>query len=547
MSGKWNSLRTQPPFDPSTMLLLTDGPVICNAANSTNWWRLSPDTTGGYLNGTWSQLASMKNARLYYASAVLADGRVFVAGGEYAGSYVEAELAAAEIYDPLLDQWSDLPIPPGWTRIGDAPCCVLTDGRVLLGDITNPQAAVWDPAANTWTPTKQKDDACSEESWTLLPDGTVLTAECTNHPKAERYFPYTNEWSPAGTTPAGSDLVESASIEIGPAVLLPDGRVFAIGATGYTAIYDPAAASGQPNWTAGPSFEQLRQAKDAPACLLPNGRVLCTVGTAAVGESYPGPTYFYEFDGTTLVKVDDPPNAADKNAGPYEGRLLLLPTGDVLFAKSGEVYVYTPDPASGVPSDAWRPVILNGPTVVAPGQTYPLQGYQLNGLSQAVSYGDDASMATNYPIVRVDASGQVFYARTFGMSYMGVAGGQANTEQICQVTFPPNLPNGKATLRVVANGIASLPIPIAITAMPAPPLDFFAINMLKASLESGPIWLTDSHGPSPILYDGEPDAPTKAVEDEVRRIYADLIASYTRLRELGRTFFVPGKNARTWK
>jgi hypothetical protein len=541
MPGKWTSLTTQPPFDPSTMLLLTDGTVICNVSNGQNWWKLSPDGGGGYINGSWSPIASMKNARLYYASAILADGRVFVAGGEYNGGNSEVELDAAEIYDPISDQWSDLPTP-GWGHVGDAPCCVLADGRLLLGDISSPQAAVWDPVSKKWTPTGPKDNACSEETWTLLPDGSVLTAECTNHPKAERYIPASNSWIPAGSIPAEHDLVEKVSIEIGPALLLPSGKVFAIGATGHTAIYTPDPdPTKEGSWAGGPSFDELRQAKDAPACLLPNARVLCTVGTAAVGESYPGPTYFYEFDGATLVKVDDPPNAADTSAGPFDSRLLLLPTGDVLFAKSGEIWVYTPDAASGRPDPAWLPVISSAPSVVAPGGTYPLEGYQLTGLSQAVSYGDDATMATNYPIVRIDIAGSVYYARTSGFSDMGVARGKS-VKQSCQVTFPPNLPQGNAMLSVITNGIQSQATPIAISTMPAPPFDLVTLNILKNSLKSGPLWLMDAHGPSPMLLHGSPPQPNaQKAEAEVREIYSDLVASYTRLRELGRSLLPPGK------
>jgi hypothetical protein len=541
MPGKWTTLTTQPPFDPATMLLLTDGTVICNSSNSQNWWKLSPDTGGGYINGSWSQVASMKNARLYYASAVLPDGRVFVAGGEYNGGNSEVELDAAEIYDPISDRWSDMPTP-GWGHVGDAPCCVLTDGRLLLGDIASPQAAIWDPASKAWTPTGPKDDTCSEETWTLLPDGSVLTAECTNHPKAERYIPASNSWIPASSIPAGSDLVEQASSEIGPALLLPNGKVFAVGATGHTAIYTPDPDPAKEGvWTAGPSFDQLRQAKDAPACLLPNGRVLCTVGTAAAGEKYPGPTYFYEFDGAILIKVDDPPNAADTSAGPFDSRLLLLPTGDVLFAKSGEMWMYTPDVCSGQPDPAWLPMISSAPSVVAPGGTYPLAGYQLTGLSQAVSYGDDAAMATNYPIVRIDVAGLVFYARTFGFSDMGVARGK-NLTQSCQATFPQNLPLGNAMLSVISNGIRSQATPVVVSTMPAPPFDSATLNILKNSLKNGPLWLIDAHGPSPLLLHGEappPNAP--AVEAEVRKLYSDLIASYSRLRELGRSVFPPGK------
>ena len=47
--------------------------------------------TGNYANGTWSQLASLpvingtQYAPLYFASAVLPDGRVLIMGGEFNG------------------------------------------------------------------------------------------------------------------------------------------------------------------------------------------------------------------------------------------------------------------------------------------------------------------------------------------------------------------------------------------------------------------------------------------------------------------------------
>src|SRR5580693_6500536 len=88
MPGSWQPLANQPTFNASTMLLLTDGTVMAQESNGTAWWRLTPDEWGDYTNGTWSPLAPMIDARLYYASAVLADGRVFVAGGEYNGGSV---------------------------------------------------------------------------------------------------------------------------------------------------------------------------------------------------------------------------------------------------------------------------------------------------------------------------------------------------------------------------------------------------------------------------------------------------------------------------
>jgi len=449
------------------MLLLTDGTILCRAddgsqAGGKDWWRLSPDSSGSYIKGGWSKVAPMKDSRRYFASAVLADGRVFVAGGEYSDS--GSDLNSAEVYEPDRDQWIGMVTPPTWTAVGDAPCCVLADGRLLLGSIMSPAAAVLDPASNGWTATNNKDDVSTEETWTLLPDGAVLTVECRGHPKAEKYLPGRNAWVSAGLLP--TDLVQSSSLEIGPAVLLPDGRVFAVGATGHTAFYRPASLPDQPgNWVAGPDFPRdpsntQLAAKDAPACLLPNGNVLLVVSPVAEGtdgRSYPGPSYFYELQGTSLVKTPDPSNS---NQPSFAGRLLLLPTGQALFSNgSADVEIYTPD---GTPNPAWHPEITDCASSLSAGQPYTLRGRQLNGLSQGVSYGDDVSAATNYPLVQLKtiASGRVWYCRTFGHSSMGVATGQA----IVQTTFvvPPTVDNGPAELVVIANGIPSAPWSISV-------------------------------------------------------------------------------------
>ena len=84
----WTPLTHQPTFGAGTALLLTDGTVMVQDAAFTNpnhWWRLKPDSSGSYVNGTWTQLASLPSGYdpLYYASAVLPDGRLVIVGGEY--------------------------------------------------------------------------------------------------------------------------------------------------------------------------------------------------------------------------------------------------------------------------------------------------------------------------------------------------------------------------------------------------------------------------------------------------------------------------------
>ena len=62
---------------------------------------------------------------------------------------------------------------------------MLADGRVLFGAIGSSQTAVWDPMNSTWvvagtafgTQANTKVGNCNEETWTLLPDGSVLTVE----------------------------------------------------------------------------------------------------------------------------------------------------------------------------------------------------------------------------------------------------------------------------------------------------------------------------------------------------------------------------------
>jgi len=230
MASPWKQLNNTPSFSVDTMLLLTDGSVMCHEYETPNWHKLVPDAKGDYVKGTWQAMTALPanaplaqngpvDAPLYYASAVLKDSRVFVAGGEY-NVVSQVDLLTAQIYDPVADSWSSVPTPPGWSNIGDAPCCVLPDGKVLLGDINSTRTAIFDPIARSWSPGGNKDDNSSEESWTLLPNHTVLSAEVNNHPKAEKYVVHTNTWVSAGAVPAAADLVlnvPGASIEIGPA------------------------------------------------------------------------------------------------------------------------------------------------------------------------------------------------------------------------------------------------------------------------------------------------------------------------------------------
>jgi uncharacterized protein (TIGR03437 family) len=444
----WQPLKNQPPipapFIPIHGLLLTDGTIIVQGFCSSNWYRLTPDMFGSYANGTWSSMPSMQSgySPAFYSSAVLADGRVIVIGGEYNNSAVNCTDPAnvvdtnlGAIYDPTVDTWTPLAGPPGWSKIGDAPNVVLPDGSFLLGNISSTQVAKLDPASMTWTNLKStnKADQSFEEGWTLLPDGTVLTVDISNGTQSETYNPATDTWTPAGSTVV--PLISGS--EIGGGVLRPDGTVFVTGATGHTSIYDYRSRK----WSPGPDFPILGgiqlNAGDWPGALLPNGNVLVSGDTDSADRAY------FEFDGKQLNPVP----------AFYAQDLLLLPTGQVLNS-TGTMSIYTP---SGNPDSGWAPTISSAPTIVFLGQTYTISGTQFNGLSQGVNYGDEAQAATNYPLVRITnpATMHVFYCRTHNHSTMGVATG--TTPVSTQFDVPQSIESGPSILEVVANGIASSP------------------------------------------------------------------------------------------
>jgi hypothetical protein len=462
------------------LFLMTDGTVLMNENNNgygtRRWWKLTPDNTGSFITGTWSRVADSLNARKYFSSAVLADGRLIVCGGEYSdgsGTNSQDESNLCEIFDPVANTWTTIAPPTGWTQIGDGACSLLPDGKFYIGNLNDKRTVLFDPANGTWTAKASKGDISSEESWVLMPNNTIVTAQCNSHPSSEKYTIATDSWLNEGNIPV--DLVENSSIEIGPAVLLPDGRAFFVGATGTTAIYtmQPANSASSP-WSSGPNIPSSRKqtlgSKDGPGCLMVNGNVLFPVAPVdGVSANYLSPCTFLEFDGTNIISSTDVPN---NNCPTYVGRLLLLPNGEIMWAREDGSAYYSFQ-YKGAPDNAWRPVITSCPNLVAGGSTIQISGRQFNGLSQAVGYGDDYSAATNYPLVRIrnKATGHIRYCRTFNhtttnaagntVPSMGVATGNAIITTNVQI--PPDLETGESELFVIANGIASEKTDVTIT------------------------------------------------------------------------------------
>ena len=496
MASPWTPLKNPPPIGtPGTMLLESNGTVLVHdepdnntTGGTTAWYKLTPDSKGSYIDGTWSRIASMPAGYtpLYFASAILPDGRMIVEGGEYIGENAVWSNKGA-IYNPVTNTWASVAPPKGWTNIGDAASDVLANGTFMLQHpcntcLTNPEDTVDDALLNaktlTWTviPGTGKEDPNDEEGWNLEPSGQLLTVDVWGLPEGQLYNPGTKTWSFAGAMPVGGNPVNPFPVvEIGPQVEMPGGNTFVVGAGSSTqepptacttdaetqnALYHYKAGTAG-TWTAGPEIPAIGNEEydstDGPGSILPDGNVLFDVSACV----YNTPTHFFVYNAgsNTLTQVPDVPNAPNDSS--FYTRMLALPNGQVLFNDgSSQMEVYT---AGGTPNASWKPSITSlSSTTLAPGSTYALSGKQLAGLDQGAAYGDDAQDNTNFPLVRItnSATGVVTYARTSDWTSVSVAPG---TRSSTKFTLPSGTPAGKSTLVVVANGIASPPSMVTIS------------------------------------------------------------------------------------
>jgi hypothetical protein len=490
------ALTNQPPVPVFLAVLLTNGSILVQAdpnpptTSAANFYILTPDANGDYSKGTWKAAASPPAGYSPWATneAVLPDGRVLFVGGEYNHDEYSIPFKPSALtnmsatYDPATDKWTMIPAPAGLDYIGDVATVVLPNGHVVIGDKLFKRMWQFDPTTNQWSAQSFSGypaNDFAEMGFTLLPNGSVLTADVRNAPNSYHWIPSTGVWVSDGPTgpnlaeltgspitygPAPQQTVGGVSYgpgpagtyiapgEIGPSILRPDGTVFWTGAapagqTAHTAVYHPgatAAVSG--TWSAGPDIPNNDNADDSSAALLVNGNVLLAGKSDAL----------YEFDGGKFTQtVAAPANAIGIFLLPLpNGQVLVLTPGQATLAK-----VYTP---TGGPQPGWAPTITTAPSAVTRGQTYSVTGTQFNGLSEAASYGDELNAATNYPLVRITntATGHVFYARTHGFS-MGVATGA--TPVTTQFDVPANAETGASTLVVVANGIASAPVNVTVS------------------------------------------------------------------------------------
>lgn len=382
-----------PPFGPEetfpatgAQLLLTDGSVLVqnfNFPHTGEVWKLTPDAFGSYVNGTWSQVASLPDgySPANFASAVLPDGRVIIEGGYYNGPYYDVEFTnLGAIYDPVTDSWTSVNPPEFFANgvtgqpmlpIGPAQCVVLEDGTFMLADSLSLQSALLDAKTLTWRPVgHNKFDVNTQEGWTLLPNGKVLTVDTfvagpysnTLPGNSELFNPKTGLWSATDDT-FQVPLTDFVTATIGPQVLRPDGTVFVVGGyySGNTAIYNSRTAT----WSPGP--------------------VLPAAGTAPIGEQ-------------PVVIIDAPVGAV----GTYTAKRGAQAVSQGFFDVSGPI-------VPTVPANADTPVAPLPPGSIA---LIATDGFGTNTLNK----GGNAVAAGAIGCIFYDSTGSDFSSNINGSS-----------------------------------------------------------------------------------------------------------------------------------
>jgi N-acetylneuraminic acid mutarotase len=302
ITGKWertaslSSLRDAP-----VVVGLPDGRALMTggaAGESIGWSAFSSTYLFDPGTRTWARSGLLNTARTLSGSAVLADGRVLVAGGLFMDRDADEQgrtLDSTEIWDPGTGTWSH----SGRLAQGrfQASAVTLADGRVLVvggpksrenQPIPDMTAEIFDPRSGTWSPAGMLSSPLRGFALVALADGGAIAAGGRDYGRVpaptvstvERFDPTTNRWTAAADLP--SAVLGASGVRLADGRVLLAGGVsdapFETGLSREALLFDPSTGS----WTDTASMPSGRAG--ASAVTLSDGSVLLVGGSISGGE-----------------------------------------------------------------------------------------------------------------------------------------------------------------------------------------------------------------------------------------------------------------------
>ncbi len=246
-------------------------------------------------SGTFAATGSLQTARFSHATALLADGRVLVVGGN--GSGGTSILASAELYDPASGTFAatgSLATP----RQGPT-ATLLPDGKVLVVGGIGPSAILasaelYDPATGSFGATGPLQTPRAGHSATLLSTGKVLVVGGYDAAgllaSAELYDPATGSFGATGSLAVARASHTATLLTSGELLVAGGGDESNANFLGSAELYDPTSGS------FGATGSLTTPREYATATLLPSGKVL-VAGGINDAASNPNSTPYQDPDG----------------------------------------------------------------------------------------------------------------------------------------------------------------------------------------------------------------------------------------------------------
>ena len=403
LAATWTAVATLPANGQvDTMLLLTDGTVMMENYAGPGWLRLIPDANGNYATGSWSSTAPMGRARLFFASQILPNGKLWVLGGEYTGVSTDTiqrtDTPTSEIYDPIANTWFPAATYPGqpdcgsntlnfngnitnhsnvitgipstieffvgWTVSGtgipDGTTITSIDSTTRVHISSNATATL---AADALAFSGDRPACYGAVPSILLPGGTQILAGNLLDKSTNLYNIATNTWTPGSPKIYDQSDEEGWALTSAPAsVIVYDIFQSINSGTGYAERYNPVSqswssispADGSANGTLPLLSSNALGAEFGPTLRLQDGRIL-EMGGNDLTALYTPSTNTWAAGPAVMGTLNGKP----AKFGPDDAAGAILPNGHILFAADAGPAV--PDEGTTGNTTAGSNIITNIP------------------------------------------------------------------------------------------------------------------------------------------------------------------------------------------